>query len=385
MSNHPPSHPLRDVVLLALLALAPSAGCRSSEARTVPAASPRPVRSIQVAPPTEGTALTFPGRVRAEAQPALSFRVSGRINRLLVDVGAKVEKGQPLGELDRSDYATRTARAQAEVAQAKADAGRTARAASRAARLFAAQAVSEAERDESRDLAAAAAARLSSAEQRLALARRELSYTRLFAPRAGVVVARSADPGANVASGQSILQLVGRELEVRADVPESILRRARKGARASVRLPAHGPGFLPAQVIRAAEGAADGGVLFPVSLRLDAVPEGLMPGLAAEVRFEGSSPPAPDTVALPSAALLADAEGTYVWRLEADDDDLFVARRQMVTVLSFNGNPQVAAAHLEIGTRVVTAGSSYLHEGQRVRLAQQAPQVFEGRLERALR
>ena len=60
------------------------------------------------------TALQFPGRVKAAQDISLAFRVSGTIQRMYVNDGAYVRKGQLLAELDPTDYQIQLDAAEAE-------------------------------------------------------------------------------------------------------------------------------------------------------------------------------------------------------------------------------------------------------------------------------
>ena len=47
---------------------------------------------------------TYSGVIKAEFEPQLSFRVSGKIIKRNVDIGQYVKKGQILASLDPADY-----------------------------------------------------------------------------------------------------------------------------------------------------------------------------------------------------------------------------------------------------------------------------------------
>ena len=70
------------------------------------------------------TALQFPGRVKAAQDISLAFRVSGTIQRMYVNDGAYVRKGQLLAELDPTDYQIQLDAAEAEYQRVKAEAER---------------------------------------------------------------------------------------------------------------------------------------------------------------------------------------------------------------------------------------------------------------------
>ena len=351
----------------------------------------RPIRFTEVSPYLGEEISLFPGRVRAERQPGLSFRVPGRVSTITVDVGDSVTSGTLVAQLDASDYATRVADAKAAVAQARAEAARTRRTAERNERLFAGKALSESERDQAVDVAAAAAARLESAVQRLALAERELSYTRLVAPESGLVVGRFVDPSTNVEAGQSVLQMTGSSIEVRADVPETALSRAQVGATVQVRFPALGAEFHPAEVARITTGATGRQVLYPVFLRLSDESLRPAPGMAAEVQLGNGHQSDANLMSVPPTSIAADPDGPFVWVLEDAEVDpttktgspseqentLLKVRRRGIRLTQITGRYAVISEGLRPGERVATAGVTYLHEGQVVRPATMPPLVAD--------
>ncbi len=362
--------------------LAAAAGCDSATAtdRILPPKI-RPVRYAEAEASGVGAGHAFTGRVRASQQPALSFQVPGRVEQVLVEVGDSVKKGQVLAVLDRADFATRVASARAAVAQAEAEARRARRDADRNERLFSGSAVSEADRDRSRDIAVAAEAQLERLRQELALADRELGYTRLVARAPGTVVERRLDPGVNVSAGQPVLHVAGGKLEIQVDVPETMVSAILVGSPAQVRLPALGEGRRSALVTRVAHGLGSGRVLYPVFLSLDVEADPLAPGMAAEVFFPPPSPDAgPSTVRVPVSAVVSGREGAHVFLLVEDKEHegRFVAERRPVDVLRIDRGYAHVTGALERGAKVATAGVHHLFAGEVVRLARLAPLVFEG-------
>lgn len=68
--------------------------------------------------------LQLPGKVKAAQDVSLAFRVSGTIQKVYVDDGAPVRKGQLLAELDPADYRVQLEATEAEYRQVKAEAER---------------------------------------------------------------------------------------------------------------------------------------------------------------------------------------------------------------------------------------------------------------------
>jgi HlyD family secretion protein len=240
-------------------------------------------------------ALTVPGTVEAY-QVDVAFQVGGRIVELPVDEGEAVAAGTPIARLDADDYQLALARAHAE-AQAAAATLAALRAGTRVQEIRVAEAAveqaqarvafarsevhridelvpkklaSEQQLDQARLQLEVAITELAQAQQRLrllregprpedieraaaehaaslqavALAERQLAYTRLLSPVAGVISVRLAERGEVVSPGQPIVTVARLATPwVRAYLSESELARVQLGQPASV----HADG-LPGQV-----------------------------------------------------------------------------------------------------------------------------------------
>src|ERR1051325_9863691 len=109
------------VIIASLLA-----GCRSADPQ---AAGPRnnpasalPTKNVRLIPAAEralARTATAPGTLAADEQAALSFKVTGRLNTLSVDLGSIVKKGETIAQLDPRDFKMRADQAEAALQQAR--------------------------------------------------------------------------------------------------------------------------------------------------------------------------------------------------------------------------------------------------------------------------
>ena len=142
----------------------------------------------------------------AEAVP-VGFRAGGRIVTLSVQVGDQVQAGQVLAELDPTQAAAalRGAKAQADAAAAMVTQAEQALA--RAAELTQRGAATQAALDAATEAALSARSAQDQAQAALAKARQTLADCTLTAPAAGIITARSAEPGQIVGAAQTVLTL----------------------------------------------------------------------------------------------------------------------------------------------------------------------------------
>ncbi len=113
--------------LLVLLGLpAVVAGCsdtRSSAASIEAPAATQQVKAITVTQQPLTRVITVTGTLAAEEQVALSFKVAGRVDQVLVDLGSVVRQGQVVATLASTDFDLRVRQAEAALIQARARLG----------------------------------------------------------------------------------------------------------------------------------------------------------------------------------------------------------------------------------------------------------------------
>jgi RND family efflux transporter MFP subunit len=85
------------------------------------ARAPIPVRVGKAEPAAQSNSSSYTGAVRARWQTELGFRVGGKINERLVEVGQRVQSGQVLARLDPADYEAQVRSAEAEFSAARAN------------------------------------------------------------------------------------------------------------------------------------------------------------------------------------------------------------------------------------------------------------------------
>jgi RND family efflux transporter MFP subunit len=165
-----------------------------------------------------------------------------------------------------------------------------------------------------------------------------------------------------VSAGQPVLELSGDgALEVETQLPESIAGSLAEGTGVEVRLPFSGggePAVVSGRLVRVGLAAATAGGLFPVRVEIEAT-AGLLPGMAAEVRFP-VSPGEQFTVPL-AAVLDPGASRPHVFKLAGGS-----VARTPVEVVALIGDRVGVRGELAAGDRVVTTGHTSLVDGDPV-------------------
>jgi len=329
----------------------------------------RPVRSQQVFLTGSNRVRTFSGTAKAGLEAKLSFKVSGTIARLHVQVGDKVRAGQRIAELDPEDYELKAQRAQSSLARAQAAARNAAANYKRIQALYENRNASRNDLDAARADAESSRAEVNSSKKELELERLHLRYTKLAAPAACSVATVPVEMNENVGPGQPIVEVVcGSKLEVEVAVPEVFIARIQKGSPVTATFDAI-PGIrFPAIVTKVGVASGQTATTFPVTVQLQReVPE-FRSGMAAEVTFRFVGQEGRARMLVPPVAVGEDRDGRFVFVVEKTDPGFGIVRRKPVTVGELTPEGLEILGGLADGERVVTAGVRRLQGGRKVQL-----------------
>ncbi|HKO88207.1 MAG TPA: efflux RND transporter periplasmic adaptor subunit [Burkholderiales bacterium] len=182
-----------------------------------------------VVQPLESTE-TSVGSVENIFDPLIAAEVSGRVTRVMTEVGKTVQKGQLLAEIDSMDLAIQRRSDAAEVARLEALLANQERIVQRQQKLVTENFISQNAADESIAQRNALRQQLAGARAQLDANQNALSKSRILSPLQGAVEERMISPGEYVKVGDPLFKLVGRELmRVRLPFPESAAPRLQIG------------------------------------------------------------------------------------------------------------------------------------------------------------
>jgi len=348
------------LAVAALVAVSTLVGCRSQ------ANIPEPVRPALVAQPQPDSADSgrlYSGDVRARYESALGFRVSGKIQRRLVDVGAHVESGQLLAELDPQDLSLQAASAEATLAAAEADLGVARAERERYLTLLDKHFVSRTAFDAVDNRHKAAEARVNEARAALAVARNQTGYAALRADQAGVITTITAEAGQVVAAGQTVATLArDGEREVEISVPESQVGALQPGVAATIEPWAESGTRLTGSLREISPEADPATRTYRVRVTIGDGSAALKLGQTARVFFGERE--AAILQRVPLAALYEKDGRPAVWRVDPKTAQVHLVP---VTVAAYREQGVLVATGVAAGDWVVAAGVHKLHEGQTVR------------------
>jgi RND family efflux transporter MFP subunit len=341
-----------------------AAGCGQDEV-VVEEAIIRPVKTIVVVSVRDGLERTFSGTVHAGQEASLAFRVGGKVEEILVDVGDKVEKDQVLARLDTHNYELSVKNTESNLASARASYKNSESNYQRQKRLYENSNISKSQLDQYETQRHSDLSQMDALAAQLDQARNQLAYTSLKAPFNGYVSTKNFDEFENVVSGQSVFSLVDPgELKVNLGIPESLITRIRGGEAVSVKLesiPDTNLGGVVSEVGVAIDSSTG---TYPVTVQISNPSPDILPGMAAEVTFTFGFAGGTGLI-VPTSALLEDIQTgeRYLWIFS----DGTVKKRQVKTGALVTEGIEIITG-LEEGETVVTAGVHRIEEGQRVRI-----------------
>jgi len=174
------------VLALALSAIAILPSCSGGDQAQRQAMAPE-VEVITVEPTVSELQSTYPAQIKGKTDIAIRPQVTGFITKVHVDEGQKVSKGQVLFTLDQVQYQAAVDQAKASVNSAKVAVSNAQIVADNQQHLFEKSIISQSQYQTSANQLAQAKAALAQAEAALASAQKNLSYTIVTAPSAGVI------------------------------------------------------------------------------------------------------------------------------------------------------------------------------------------------------
>lgn len=331
------------------------------QAASAPKAQPTLTVSLVAPQRTEWPRrLAANGNITAWQEAVIGAEAAGlRLTEVLVNVGDKVQRGQPLARLNGETIAADVAATEASLAEARAAAEEAQANGNRARELGPTGVISAQQIQQWLTAEKTAAARVEALKARLAAERLRLSHTRVLSPDAGVVSARVATVGAVVQPGQELFRLIrGGRLEWRAEVPAADLARLKPGTAVHV-TPAGGATLLGrVRVLAPAVDAATRNGIVYVDLPS---PGDARAGMFATGEFElGTS----TALTLPQAAVVLRDGFAYVLRVDAQSKVATVK----VQVGRRVGERIEIVSGLDMQARVVAAGGGFLGDGDTVRV-----------------
>jgi RND family efflux transporter MFP subunit len=337
------------------------------------------------------------GYIVARRRATVSSKVTGKVVKVMLEEGQRVEAGQIIALLDDSNWRAALAQSRAQLQQAEANVASSQTAFDDAKPIFeraekqkTAAVISAQSFDESRAQFNVAHNNLLIAQRGLEAARagvevaqRSLDDTVIRAPFAGIVTEKAAQPGEMVspvsAGGGFTRTGIGTvvdmdSLEVEVDVSENFINRVRPQQPVTIKLNAYPDWDIPGSVIAMIPTADRAKATVKVRIAIGQKDPRIIPEMGARVAFLGDNEPATAGAAkspvpgvlIPADAVTSSGSASVVYVVHGS-----TVERRAVRLGGKTSAGQIVSAGLEPGNLVALGDLSKLSDGTRVRVEKQ--------------
>ena len=329
----------------------------------------RPVRYVTVSDASVFRDRSFSGTSKSSRESRLSFKISGTVIDVPVQIGQRLNAGDLIAQIDPASYVLQAQQAQATLVEAQANDRRAAANYERTKGLYANSNASLNDLESARAQAESASAVARAASKALEIARLNVSYTKLTAGTDCSIASLDIEVNENVASGQQVAAVsCGDAFEVTVDIPESLIGSIDASTPVTLRFGSIPDKEFSGEISEISVASAAGSAAFPVVIKITDRHPSLRSGLAADATFQFDSAASQGGgYVLPVNAVIKDPDGTFVFVAESDGTEgEALVRRRAVTLGELSQSGIEIAEGLEAGDRVITAGISVIRDGQRV-------------------
>ena len=303
------------------------------------------------------------GTVRALNQAKISAKVPGKVEKIFAEEGDKVEAGQKLLELEKTDFMLTVRQADAAVSMAEANFSKAKAEWARAQELFEKGISSQQQYDLAQSAYEIAEASVKQARADLGLARNQLTNANVTTLFGGTVTHRYLDVGERVNPGQPLFEIAEiNPVEIEIGVSDRRFSELKLELPVTITVDGY-PDESFAGVVKKIQPAIDPMTrTFKVTVRVPNPDELLKPGMFARAEIEIDYHP--DALVMPRAALLEE-EGKYYAVAVRDN----IAKRLEITLGFRDGDKIEVLSGLAEGDQVVLEGAYALAEGAPVQIA----------------
>jgi len=347
--------------VMILIAPALLGACQRETETAAPVA--RPVRTMTVEKSEAGTQLVFTGRIEAEDEVSLSFRIGGRLIENKGKLGDRVQPGQVVARLESQNEMNGLRQAQAALAAAQGQLVQARNQFERQQTLFGQGWTTNVNFDQAKQAYQTAQSQVDSAEAQVKIAHDLVGFTELKADAPGVLTAIGPAAGEVVQPGQSIVRLARKDgRDAVFDIPAQTIRTAPSNPEIAVSLADDPSVTARGRVREVAPQANPATRTFEVKVGLTDPPPAMRLGATVTGRLETEALP---IIEIPATALTRSNEQPAVWIVDPSKNTVSLRN---VDVLRFDQAQVAVSQGLDTGEIVVTAGVQALHPGQTIRI-----------------
>jgi len=326
------------------------------------------VRTVVAEKRVGATPITFTGRIEADDEASLAFRISGRVLESDVSLGDWVKAGQLVARLEPQNELNALRAAQANLNAARGQLTQARNHFERQDTLLKQGWTTRANHDDAAQSLQTAQSQVDAAEAQLKLSKDTVGFTELRADAPGVLTALGPGPGEFAQAGQMIVKLARKDgRDAVFDVPAQLIRSTPSNPEVQVSL-ADDPSVVARGRVREIAPQADPVTrTFELKVGLTDPPAAMRLGATVVGRIERE---ALASFEIPATALTQFNRHPAVWVVDPTNHAVSIRN---VDIQRFDQAIVAVSGGLTAGDIIVTAGVQALHPGQTVRLLGSTP------------
>jgi multidrug efflux system membrane fusion protein len=366
------------VVVAALCAISQT-GCTRAESE------PRaltPVRTAEVQTISTGSETRYSANIVPNAQVDLAFKSGGYVVSIRqvrgadgrmrnMDTGDWVTRGTVLAVVRQQDYTDRREQAQAQLVRAQADYEHAKLTYDRTSNLYSSQSATKPDFDQAKAQYDSSVAGLNNAKASLAESQTALDDSSLRVPFDGWIIRRNVDIGALVGPTSPAFTIADtRSVRAVFGVPDNAIGRIKLGQRQAITTDAL-PDEFSGRVSAISPAADPKSRVYSVEVTIPNPHNQLKSGMIASLALGGEILPT-NVLAVPLSAVIRDPQNPQAFAVLVTDGtgDPVIVRSRTVDLGDAYGNMIQVFGGIKAGERVVTAGSTLVRSGDKVRAMQ---------------
>lgn len=262
------------------------------------------VKVNQVTTNDNSPILSVSGTIQSANSADLSTRMMGFVNKVLVNVGDKVTKGQLLVSINNTDLQAKSAQVNASITEANADFNNAQKDYNRFKSLFADNSASQKELDDMTARYEMAKARLEAAKQMKNEVNAQYAYTNITAPFSGVVTSKNVEQGDMANPGVPLISMESPgSFEVMAMVPETEISQIKNGTEVDVIVKSINE-RINGKVTEVSTSSKNTGGQYLVKVALDKTDANILSGMFTTVQFPIEKKVSTEMVLIPMEAIV---------------------------------------------------------------------------------
>jgi len=337
--------------------------CGSEDKKAVVDNSPAiVVKTRQVDTNGNSPFLSLSGKIQASNSADLSTRMMSYVNKVHVNVGDKVSKGQLLVSINNADLQAKRAQVNAGITEAKAAFNNALKDYNRFKNLFSENSASQKEMDDMTANFEMAKARLESANQMKNEVNAQFTYSNITAPFSGTVTSKNVEAGNMANPGVPLISIeTPGNFEVMAMVPETEISEIKTGTTVDVLVKSISQ-TIKGKVTEVSTSAKNTGGQYLVKIILDKTEANILSGMFTTVQFPVERKSKSELVLVPSESIITNGQLTGLYTVSQSN----TAMLRWLRLGRTYGDQVEVLAGLNAGEIYIVSAEGKLYNGVKI-------------------